>query len=82
MRYAQNVTDVDDPLLERASATGVDWRELAASQVELFAADMEALRVLPPDPRRLADDRNSQFSQQRSLSGSSGSLCGGHTELS
>ena len=30
VRYASNVTDVDDPLLERALATGVDWRELAA----------------------------------------------------
>ncbi|TNM70213.1 cysteine--1-D-myo-inosityl 2-amino-2-deoxy-alpha-D-glucopyranoside ligase [Streptomyces sp. NP160] len=49
VRYAQNVTDVDDPLLERATRDGVDWRELAASQVDLFASDMEALRVLPPD---------------------------------
>lgn len=47
--YVQNVTDVDDPLLERAAATGVDWRELAAEQVQLFRTDMEALRVLPPD---------------------------------
>ena len=47
--YVQNVTDVDDPLLERAAATGVDWRELAASQTDLFRADMEALNVLPPD---------------------------------
>jgi L-cysteine:1D-myo-inositol 2-amino-2-deoxy-alpha-D-glucopyranoside ligase len=46
--YAQNVTDVDDPLLERATATGVDWRELAASQTELFREDMTALRVLAP----------------------------------
>lgn len=46
--YVQNVTDVDDPLLERATATGVDWRELAESQVQLFRTDMEALRVLPP----------------------------------
>ena len=46
--YTQNVTDVDDPLLERAAATGVDWRELAESQVELFRTDMEALRVTPP----------------------------------
>lgn len=50
--YAQNVTDVDDPLLERATATGVDWRELAESQVELFRSDMTALRVLPPDEYR------------------------------
>lgn len=47
--YVQNVTDVDDPLLERATATGVDWRELAASQIELYQTDMEALNVLAPD---------------------------------
>lgn len=47
--YVQNVTDVDDPLLERATATGVDWRDLATGQIELFQADMEALNVLPPD---------------------------------
>ncbi|HSU48400.1 MAG TPA: cysteine--1-D-myo-inosityl 2-amino-2-deoxy-alpha-D-glucopyranoside ligase [Arthrobacter sp.] len=47
--YVQNVTDVDDPLLERATATGVDWRDLAAEQVELFQTDMEALNVLAPD---------------------------------
>src|SRR5256885_1763503 len=29
VRYVQNVTDVDDPLLERAAATGDDWVELA-----------------------------------------------------
>lgn len=47
--YVQNVTDVDDPLLERATATGVDWRDLAAGQIELFQTDMEALNVLAPD---------------------------------
>jgi L-cysteine:1D-myo-inositol 2-amino-2-deoxy-alpha-D-glucopyranoside ligase len=49
VEYAQNTTDVDDPLLERADRDGVDWRELAASQIELFRTDMEALRVIPPD---------------------------------
>ncbi|WP_309106779.1 cysteine--1-D-myo-inosityl 2-amino-2-deoxy-alpha-D-glucopyranoside ligase [Arthrobacter sp.] len=47
--YVQNVTDIDDPLLERATATGMDWKELAASQIELFRSDMEALNILPPD---------------------------------
>jgi L-cysteine:1D-myo-inositol 2-amino-2-deoxy-alpha-D-glucopyranoside ligase len=47
--YVQNVTDVDDPLLERATATGVDWQDLAAGQIELFQTDMEALNVLAPD---------------------------------
>lgn len=46
--FTQNVTDVDDPLLERAEATGVDWRELADDQVQLFRDDMTALRVIPP----------------------------------
>ena len=48
VRYVQNITDVDDPLLERASATGVDWQQLAADQIELFRNDMTALRVQPP----------------------------------
>lgn len=47
--YVQNVTDIDDPLLERATATGVDWRELAQSQIELFQTDMDALNVLAPN---------------------------------
>ena len=48
VRYVQNVTDVDDPLLERAVATGQDWREVARRETELFRTDMTALRVLPP----------------------------------
>ncbi|MEP7763187.1 cysteine--1-D-myo-inosityl 2-amino-2-deoxy-alpha-D-glucopyranoside ligase [Sanguibacter sp. 25GB23B1] len=47
--YASNVTDVDDPLLERATALGIDWRDLAADQTALFAEDMAALGVIPPD---------------------------------
>jgi L-cysteine:1D-myo-inositol 2-amino-2-deoxy-alpha-D-glucopyranoside ligase len=46
--YVQNVTDVDDPLLERARATGVDWQELAEQQIQLYREDMAALDVLPP----------------------------------
>ena len=47
--YVQNVTDVDDPLLERATKVGADWVELAERETELFRQDMAALRVLPPD---------------------------------
>jgi L-cysteine:1D-myo-inositol 2-amino-2-deoxy-alpha-D-glucopyranoside ligase len=46
--YVQNVTDVDDPLLERAAKVDVDWVELAERETELFRQDMTALRVLPP----------------------------------
>ena len=49
VRYTQNVTDIDDPLLERANDTGVDWQQLAQSQTDLFRADMEVLNVLAPD---------------------------------
>jgi L-cysteine:1D-myo-inositol 2-amino-2-deoxy-alpha-D-glucopyranoside ligase len=46
--YVQNVTDVDDPLLERAERDGIDWQDLAAREIALFAEDMTALRVIPP----------------------------------
>ncbi len=46
--FVQNVTDVDDPLLERATKVKVDWMELAERETQLFRDDMEALRVLPP----------------------------------
>lgn len=47
--FTENVTDIDDPLLERASKNGVDWKELADDQLTLFKNDMAALRVIPPD---------------------------------
>lgn len=48
VNYAQNITDIDDPLFERAEETDVSWRELADSQIELFRTDMETLNVIPP----------------------------------
>ena len=48
VHYVQNVTDVDDPLFERARRDGVDWRELGDRETQLFREDMAALRVLPP----------------------------------
>lgn len=47
--YVQNITDIDDPLLERATRDGVDWRDLAHRQIDLFRSDMEHLRVIAPD---------------------------------
>src|ERR1700709_2482404 len=59
VKYVQNTTDVDDPLIERAHATGVDWRELAADQTDRFRGDMESLRILPPDHFVAVTDRAS-----------------------
>ncbi|MER6917392.1 cysteine--1-D-myo-inosityl 2-amino-2-deoxy-alpha-D-glucopyranoside ligase [Streptomyces sp. NPDC000594] len=48
VHYVQNVTDVDDPLLERAQRDGEDWTLLAERETALFREDMTALRMLPP----------------------------------
>jgi L-cysteine:1D-myo-inositol 2-amino-2-deoxy-alpha-D-glucopyranoside ligase len=48
VRYVQNITDIDDPLLERANRDGVDWNVLAHQQIDLFRSDMQNLRVIPP----------------------------------
>ena len=48
VRYVQNVTDIDDPLLERANRDGEDWIVLAMRETALFREDMEALRMIPP----------------------------------
>ena len=49
VRYVQNVTDIDEPLLERAEQTGIEWTELAGQQTDQFREDMAWLGVLPPD---------------------------------
>src|SRR6266516_3494733 len=46
--YVQNVTDIDDPLLERATRDREDWIVLAMRETALFREDMEALRIIPP----------------------------------
>jgi L-cysteine:1D-myo-inositol 2-amino-2-deoxy-alpha-D-glucopyranoside ligase len=46
--YIQNVTDVDDPLLERAHRDGEDWRDLADREIQRFRGDMVTLRLIPP----------------------------------
>src|SRR4051794_41925400 len=49
VHYVQNVTDIDDPLLERAERDGEDWLVLAMRETALFRGDMAALRGLPPE---------------------------------
>ncbi|MEU4671456.1 cysteine--1-D-myo-inosityl 2-amino-2-deoxy-alpha-D-glucopyranoside ligase [Amycolatopsis sp. NPDC023774] len=48
VHYVQNVTDIDEPLLERAERDSDDWVVLGMRETALFREDMEALRVLPP----------------------------------
>ncbi|HEX6548513.1 MAG TPA: hypothetical protein VF134_07220 [Candidatus Dormibacteraeota bacterium] len=49
VRYVQNVTDVDDPLFERARRDGVAWEALAEREIGRFSGDMAALGARPPD---------------------------------
>ena len=46
--FIENVTDIDDPLLERAKRDNQDWQILAQEQIDLFKSDMSALRIIPP----------------------------------
>ncbi|MFD8500079.1 cysteine--1-D-myo-inosityl 2-amino-2-deoxy-alpha-D-glucopyranoside ligase [Amycolatopsis sp. NPDC059657] len=48
VHYVQNVTDIDEPLLERAERDKDDWVVLGMRETALFREDMVALRVLPP----------------------------------
>lgn len=49
VHFVENVTDIDDPLLERAKRDNVDWKDLAQSQIELFRGDMSDLHIIPPE---------------------------------
>ena len=48
VNFVENITDVDDPLFERAKRDNQSWAQLGESQVALFTSDMTALRILPP----------------------------------
>jgi L-cysteine:1D-myo-inositol 2-amino-2-deoxy-alpha-D-glucopyranoside ligase len=49
VRYVQNVTDVDDPLFERARRDNVDWKVLAERGQSELLRDMDLLGWRRPD---------------------------------
>ncbi len=49
VRYVQNITDIDDPLFERAKRDAVDWRILADRETKVHIRDMTALGWRPPN---------------------------------
>jgi len=49
VRYAQNVTDIDDDILRKANESGDDWRELGNGWTAHYINDMQALNVRAPD---------------------------------
>ena len=60
VRYAQNVTDIDESILQRAARDGVGWRDLGRREERAFIKDMQALHwrrpdVLPHATREIAE---------------------------
>jgi L-cysteine:1D-myo-inositol 2-amino-2-deoxy-alpha-D-glucopyranoside ligase len=53
VELVRNFTDVDDSILPKARELGVDYLELAASEIARFRRDMAALETRPPahEPR-------------------------------
>jgi L-cysteine:1D-myo-inositol 2-amino-2-deoxy-alpha-D-glucopyranoside ligase len=49
VRYAQNVTDIDESILQRATRDGVSWRDLGRREERAFLADMRRLGWRKPD---------------------------------
>ena len=49
VKYVQNVTDIDDKIIDRANKLGISTRELAEKFTASFFADMEALNISKPD---------------------------------
>ena len=64
VHYVQNVTDIDDPLLERAARDQDDWVVLGLRETALFREDMEALRVIPPRHFIGAEEAMGEISEQ------------------
>lgn len=49
VRYTQNVTDIDDDILRKASEEGSDWRTLGSRWTNHFIQDNRDLNIRPPD---------------------------------
>jgi L-cysteine:1D-myo-inositol 2-amino-2-deoxy-alpha-D-glucopyranoside ligase len=49
VRYVQNVTDIDESILQRAARDGIDWRDLGRREERAFLADMRRLGWRKPD---------------------------------
>jgi L-cysteine:1D-myo-inositol 2-amino-2-deoxy-alpha-D-glucopyranoside ligase len=49
VRYVQNITDIDESILQRASRDRVDWRELGRRESGAYLGDMRRLGWRRPD---------------------------------
>jgi cysteinyl-tRNA synthetase len=49
VKYVQNITDIDDKIINRANERGISPHELAEQFTSSFHEDMQALNIMPPD---------------------------------
>jgi len=49
VRHVQNITDVEDNIIERANKLGISIKELTEKYTERYFKDIEALNVMPAD---------------------------------
>ncbi|MFH1017204.1 MAG: cysteine--tRNA ligase [Pseudomonadota bacterium] len=49
VRYARNITDIDDKIIRKAAQEGVSCEAIAARYTQSFDADMRDLGLVPPD---------------------------------
>jgi cysteinyl-tRNA synthetase len=56
VKYVQNITDIDDKIINRANQLGIPTKELAARYSDNFYADMAALNIRRPDVTPLATE--------------------------
>jgi cysteinyl-tRNA synthetase len=66
VRYVQNVTDIDESILQRAARDRESWRGLARRQERSFLADMRTLGWRPPD---VMPHATREFPAMRALAG-------------
>lgn len=56
MTFVQNITDVDDKIIEKSKAEGISAAEVAAKYSQLFIEQMRQAGVLDPDIRPRATE--------------------------
>ena len=56
VKYVQNVTDIDDKIIDRANKLGIPPRELAEKFTHRYFEDMQALGIAEPDVTPYATD--------------------------
>lgn len=49
VKYVQNLTDIDDKIIERANRLGISVNELSGRYIESFFDDMASLNISPAD---------------------------------